>query len=86
MDLSLILHCQSKYAAPLLFLVIHPEMYINFTHRFPYRIEEDVTNVLGNSVGTTAAKRRKVLGNPKKAASFHYNTEHVYTFHTYDER
>jgi len=46
-------------------------------------IEENVA-VLGKSVATKE-KRRKVLGDPKKAASFEFDTDSVYTFHTYDE-
>mmetsp|Transcript_19288 Transcript_19288/g.41859 ORF Transcript_19288/g.41859 Transcript_19288/m.41859 type:complete len:297 (-) Transcript_19288:410-1300(-) len=47
-------------------------------------IDENVASVLGKSVGTKS-KRRKHLGNPKKAASYMFNTESVYTFHTYDD-
>jgi hypothetical protein len=47
-------------------------------------IEENVGSVLGQSIATIS-KRRKVLGNPKKAASFYFDTDHVYTFHTYDD-
>jgi hypothetical protein len=46
-------------------------------------INENVASVLGQSVGSIS-KRMKVLGNPKKAKSFYFETEHVYTFHTYD--
>lgn len=46
-------------------------------------IEENVVAALGKSVATS--KRRKKLGNPKKAASYEFDTEKVYTFHTYDD-
>jgi hypothetical protein len=47
-------------------------------------IEENVAFVLGRQVDSKS-KRRKVLGIPKKASSFFFDTEHVYTFHTYDD-
>jgi len=48
-------------------------------------IEENVVHKLGKSVGTSAAKRKKTLSNPKHAANYEFNTHDVYTFHTYDE-
>mmetsp|Transcript_19287 Transcript_19287/g.41856 ORF Transcript_19287/g.41856 Transcript_19287/m.41856 type:complete len:297 (-) Transcript_19287:410-1300(-) len=47
-------------------------------------LEENVASVLGKNVATKS-KRRKHLGNPKNAASYEFNTESVYTFHTYDD-
>ena len=47
-------------------------------------IEENVASTLGMSVATRS-KRRKHLGHPQKAASYEFNTESVYTFHTYDD-
>jgi len=47
-------------------------------------IKENVVDNLGKSVGTKE-KRQKILGNPKKASSFTFDTNNVYTFHTYDE-
>ena len=46
-------------------------------------IQENVS-VLGKSC-STVSKRRKHLGNPKKAALYDYDTKHVYTFHMYDD-
>eukprot|EP00584_Thalassiosira_punctigera_P004923 CAMPEP_0172530790 /NCGR_PEP_ID=MMETSP1067-20121228/4414_1 /TAXON_ID=265564 ORGANISM="Thalassiosira punctigera, Strain Tpunct2005C2" /NCGR_SAMPLE_ID=MMETSP1067 /ASSEMBLY_ACC=CAM_ASM_000444 /LENGTH=258 /DNA_ID=CAMNT_0013315059 /DNA_START=64 /DNA_END=840 /DNA_ORIENTATION=+ len=46
-------------------------------------IEENVASVLGEKVATTE-KCKKRLGNPKKAASYMFDTDRVYTFHTYD--
>lgn len=47
-------------------------------------IQENVASSLGKSVATES-KRRKVLGNPKKAASYEFDTTSIYTFHTYDD-
>lgn len=47
-------------------------------------IEENVASVLGEKV-STQSKRKKYLGNPKKAASYDFDTKNVYTFHTYDD-
>jgi len=48
------------------------------------QIEENVASVLGDKV-STKSKRKKYLGNPKKAASYKYDTKKVYTLHTYDD-
>eukprot|EP00592_Proboscia_alata_P008811 CAMPEP_0194364442 /NCGR_PEP_ID=MMETSP0174-20130528/12371_1 /TAXON_ID=216777 /ORGANISM="Proboscia alata, Strain PI-D3" /LENGTH=274 /DNA_ID=CAMNT_0039138483 /DNA_START=181 /DNA_END=1005 /DNA_ORIENTATION=- len=47
-------------------------------------IEENVGSTLGKNVATKS-KRRKHLSNPKKAAAYGFNTDRVYTFHTYDD-
>lgn len=47
-------------------------------------IEENVASVLGAKC-STKSKRKKHLGNPKKAEAYVYDTESVYTFHTYDD-
>eukprot|EP00578_Thalassiosira_sp_NH16_P032307 CAMPEP_0181078440 /NCGR_PEP_ID=MMETSP1071-20121207/1488_1 /TAXON_ID=35127 /ORGANISM="Thalassiosira sp., Strain NH16" /LENGTH=278 /DNA_ID=CAMNT_0023159757 /DNA_START=250 /DNA_END=1086 /DNA_ORIENTATION=- len=47
-------------------------------------IRENVAWSLGISVATES-KRRKILGNPTKAASYEFDTTSIYTFHTYDE-
>ena len=47
-------------------------------------IPENVASILGDKVGT-ASKRRKYLGHPKKAEKFVFDTDHVYTFHSYDD-
>lgn len=47
-------------------------------------IEENVAHILGAGL-STEKKRKKVMGSPKKAASYEFDTDHVYTFHTYDE-
>ena len=47
-------------------------------------IEENVVKSLGEKVGTKS-KRRKRLGNPKKASSYEFNTNSIYTIHVYDD-
>jgi len=47
-------------------------------------IEENVASTLGTIIATTS-KRRKHLGHPQKAASYEYDTNSIYTFHTYDD-
>ena len=47
-------------------------------------IKENVGYILGKKVATKS-QRRKVLSSPKKAALYEFDTEHVYTFHTYDD-
>ena len=47
-------------------------------------ITENVRSTLGDAV-STKNKRRKHLGDPKNAAEYEFNTEQVYTFHTYDD-
>lgn len=47
-------------------------------------IKENVASILGDKVATKS-KRKKRLGNPKKAAGYEYDTDRVYTFHTYDD-
>lgn len=47
-------------------------------------IEENVAAALGKGFDSIS-KRKKQLGNPKKAAAYEFNTQDVYTFHTYDD-
>ena len=47
-------------------------------------IGEKVAGDLGGKVGTKS-KRRKILGNPAKAAAYEFNTEKVYTFYIYGD-
>lgn len=47
-------------------------------------IEENVAAALGKKLATKS-KRRKHLGNPNEAASYEFNTDSVYTFHSYDD-
>lgn len=47
-------------------------------------IEENVASALGKKLATTS-KRRKHLSNPKKADSYVFDTDSVYTFHNYDD-
>jgi Protein of unknown function (DUF1769) len=42
-------------------------------------------NVADDANLVTANKRKKHLSNPKKAAKLEYDTNKVYTFHTYDD-
>lgn len=47
-------------------------------------VEENVADVLGTEVGT-ASRRVRRLGHPRKASAYVFDTDHVYTFHTYDD-
>ena len=49
----------------------------------PY-IQENVLPTLGKGV-STVSKRRKILGNPKKAAAFEFTPDKVYTFENFDD-
>ena len=49
-------------------------------------IQENVLSTLGKGVGvSTVSKRRKTLGNPKKAATFEFTPDKVYTFENFDD-
>ena len=49
-------------------------------------IQENVLSTLGKGVCvSTVSKRRKTLGNPKKAATFEFTPDKVYTFENFDD-
>ncbi|KAL7578682.1 hypothetical protein ACA910_009820 [Epithemia clementina (nom. ined.)] len=47
-------------------------------------LPENVHASLGNKF-SSKSKRRKVLSSPKRAEEFEFDTNHVYTFHSYDD-
>ena len=50
-------------------------------------IPENISSItrLGDKMKNSISKRKKYLSIPKKASKYEFDTDHIYTFHTYDD-